>query len=313
MSTFLVAASREGIRRANSFGAHVLFYKSADGSSHAFTREYVPGWPYPQHSYVGQSTPDTFALAASFGEVVPAKLVPGEYLPRIWRGFEHPLSSEVELYDAEVSTRRVVADLCIRLERVFWSIEPVPESGDVFGHELRSLLILACTEVESSWKAILEAHNCRKSNLTTKEYFKLKDVMRLGDWSLRLESHRNWGSIEPFATWSAIDGKTTSSIPWYNAYNDTKHNREKSLRHASLRHVIDAVGAAYILSLAQFGGPVSLEDVFEMPLARVPKVFEVTNMPQWTAAEEYIAPIRNFKEPVGHERWTATHLELCSA
>lgn len=47
--------------------------------------------------------------------------------------------------------------------------------------------------------------------------------------------------------------KESKSIPWYNDYNMTKHNREEHLCFAKLSHAIESVCAAVILLCAQFG------------------------------------------------------------
>ena len=45
----------------------------------------------------------------------------------------------------------------------------------------------------------------------------------------------------------------TSSLVWYDAYNKTKHDREKNLKLATLNNAITAVGAAVVMFRAQFG------------------------------------------------------------
>src|SRR5690606_5111386 len=125
---------------------------------------------------------------------VPAVLAPGEFYPRIWRGHEHPPSGEVGLLDAETSTRRVAYSLSDQLDRIFWYVEPTQNNRTSYGHRLRELLIVACTEVESSWKSILKAHQYTLTGRwNTKDYVRLCSPLHLSDWSLSLANHSEWG------------------------------------------------------------------------------------------------------------------------
>lgn len=51
--------------------------------------------------------------------------------------------------------------LTTRLERICEVVHPSNSTFDAFGHEIRNLLILACTEVESQWRDPLELNNHR--------------------------------------------------------------------------------------------------------------------------------------------------------
>lgn len=311
MNRLFAASSRKQGESGLTANDHALFYKDAQGVSHVFYRTFERGWLHPKHKHFGNGTPEQHPRIKDYGIAVPTAFVPGEFLPRIWRGLEHPPSAAVGLHDAEVSTRRVVGDLCSRLQNVFWHAEPDPVCRDVFSHELRSLLILACTEVESSWKAVLEAHKYPGSNWSTKDYIRLKEPMRLTEWTLVLEQHPKWGRITPFATWTAEDGRTTASLPWYKAYNETKHDREKSLSAATLQHVIDAIAAAHVMMIAQFGWSISVEDVLRVPLEKQPDIFAMVDVPSWTADQEYVAPIDDFSDAaIGYTSWTPKLLQF---
>lgn len=52
----------------------------------------------------------------------------------------------------------------------------------------------------------------------------------------------------PFAAW-----KTGKSPAWYRAYNNVKHDRELHFEHATLGHLVEALGAVHILIVGQFG------------------------------------------------------------
>ncbi|WP_395443257.1 hypothetical protein [Caulobacter sp. UC70_42] len=47
-----------------------------------------------------------------------------------------------------------------RLELICQTVHAAPETLDVYGHEIRNLLILAATEVETHWRGVLVANGC---------------------------------------------------------------------------------------------------------------------------------------------------------
>lgn len=109
---------------------------------------------------------------------------------------------------------------------VFRTVEPVTPNLQTYGHQIRQLLILACNEVETQTKGILKANNCPGAgkNMNIKDdYFKLAKPMKLSAWKVRLASYPDYPELVPFAAWSGPDYQP---LPWYRAYNDTKHDRE---------------------------------------------------------------------------------------
>jgi hypothetical protein len=262
----------------------------------------------PCHTYGGNGSPQNYTRSTKFQPAVEAAFVPGEFLPRIWRGLEHPLSVDVGLYEVEVSARRVVGDLCNRLRRIFWHIEPADACRSAFSHELRSLLILSCTEIESSWKAILKEHGYPGDRWNTTDYVRLAPHLCLTEWTVTLLDHPSWGAITPFKTWSATN--PTTSLPWYDSYNHTKHDRENSLAKATLQDTVDAVAGAYIMMVAQFGWTITAEDVFGLLPPESRDLFELAMAPCWTADQEYVAPISGFQHPIGHTSWTRKQISF---
>jgi hypothetical protein len=227
--------------------------------------------------------------------VVPSRALPGRYFPRMARGPEHPPVDP----EARSATRRIARGLFRRLQDIFDVVEPKDVHAEVFGQELRQLLILACTEVESSWQAILRENNYGGDRWTTNDYVLLNRAMRLDEYTLTLGSHPSYGPITPFQAWTLDPPGPTKSLPWYAAYNATKHNRELNLTNATLAHAISAVAAVHVLEAAQFGldsendewarsidpegirfekHPTWLEDAYIRPLPeRVPAPDETTS------------------------------------
>src|SRR5262249_20742332 len=137
---------------------------------------------------------------------------------------------------------------------------------NVFGIRQRELLLLSCTEIESGWRAIFRENRSNPAaplaRLTTNDYVKLKDPMRLDKWSVQLAYFPQFGTLSPFSGWD--DRKPTASLPWYDAYNTVKHDREGSIQYATLEHVLSAICGLYVTVVAQFGVPYILETTLVM-------------------------------------------------
>lgn len=193
-----------------------------------------------------------------------ARLAAGVAHPRIQR-VPHELSYAdappfAHLYaDACAATLRAGASLVDLLRDLFRHAEPSPGNAACYGQGTRQLIVLACTEVEAGLRAVLRANDptiTHCDRLSTRDYVRLRDPMRLHEWELRLVLHPRYPIIRPFESWRAES--PTKSLPWYDAYNAVKHDRESAIELASLEHAIQSVAAAVILGAAQFG-----RDVFK--------------------------------------------------
>jgi hypothetical protein len=241
------------------------------------------GWIVRNCNGIGGSHPvsdlQTLYPTASISKTA---MEPGKHYPRIYRPWgEGPLQMP-EVNNREwLSSVQAVKNLLWALDNQFRYLEPHPKNKDAFGHELRQLLILACTEVESSCKAVLKANNySTPGNWATRDYVKLMGPLRLREWDAYLQFHPEYPTIAPFATWN--DASPTQSLPWYDAYNAVKHDREDNFQRATLEHVISAMSAAYVLVVAQFG-------LFQSPFATLGHAFEV-RQPIWNSGEFYAPP-----------------------
>lgn len=121
-------------------------------------------------------------------------------------------------------------------------VEPAGQEN-VYSFEFAKLIILACTEAESVFKAICHeidetAHvgNIRDyKSMILGKYPKITDAVVVVN---RLEK-----SIEPFKGWD------TGSLEWWTAYNDIKHNRGSKFSEATYINAVTALAALYILIL----------------------------------------------------------------
>jgi hypothetical protein len=125
-------------------------------------------------------------------------LEPGKFYPRIWRGVWSP---EDELGPLKSITSSVVACslLVSRLLKIFRFVEPTPDNLLTYGHEIRDLLLLACMEVESSLAAVLKAHGYTATRFSINDYIKLKDLMWLNHYTVKLLSYPDHSIFSPFA------------------------------------------------------------------------------------------------------------------
>jgi len=123
-------------------------------------------------------------------EVARTDLDSGQYYPRIWRRGRYTWGDFGEDYtDHDIVLGIQAAELLLeRMRDVFRTIQPCKANQHSFGHEIRALLLLACTEVESAWKSILRVngyagHPGAKGFWTTKDYVRLlRACLKSGRW-----------------------------------------------------------------------------------------------------------------------------------
>ena len=140
-----------------------------------------------------------------------------------------------------------------KLDEIFFFVEPNNFTKETFGHKIRELLILTCTEIENFWNAFLVQGNMetKANGFSTKDYVKLKEKLFLADFEFNLISYPELGVIIPFADWNLSN--PSKSLFWYDAYNKTKHDRTANFSKATLWNTINAVVACLILYCVRFG------------------------------------------------------------
>lgn len=218
-------------------------------------------------------------------------LKPGQYYPRIARPTDqHPKDipnyPEPKPYEHEIAiSKGQLVSLMSRLQQICQTIHPTTETFNSYGHEIRNLLILACTEVEAQWKSVLEANAVtpKRKYFTTEDYIKLNNAMHLDEYSVSL-THYPWlEEFSPFKGWN-IDNPTTS-LNWYDAYNKVKHDREANFSEATLIHALNAVCASMIILFAQFGKQQATRWRHEIAY-----FFDLVETPKWCPSEVYTYP-----------------------
>ena len=179
------------------------------------------------------------------------------------------------------------------LAHILENVEADDRNGLVFGYRLHELLMRTCVEVEANFKAILKANLFTSTRRwTMREYSRVERSHRLSEYQILLPTWRgSMGEFSPFSAWN-----DQRPLPWYEAYNASKHDRHESLVDANLQMLIQAIGGLNVLLTAQFntedysGSP----DVLELGGSSVHKwqlalggLFRIEHPKNWTDDQLY--------------------------
>ena len=217
-----------------------------------------------------------------------AALGPGEYYPRMARPLAEARQSMPMFWSGSVATekdfianaRSQLTSLTRRLQTVCQTVQPSEKNLDVYGHEIRNLLILAATEAETHWRGVLVKNGYVLSRPNTNDYVKLIEPLKLLDYTITFRDFPNLQPVQPFAGWSSQ--APTNTLGWYDAYNKVKHNREDEFERGNLRHAFEAVSACIALQVAQFGLTALNAELL---------AFVAPTIPDWPIEEMYLSPM----------------------
>lgn len=212
-------------------------------------------------------------------------LLPGHYHHRMARPLATSESGTLFLPDVAqeqhflLSAQNQLAALIDSLRKICRVVQPSKGTLDIYGHEIRNLLILAATEVEMHWGGIFKKNGKPKTE-GTKHYVALADAMRLRDYVVHFHPCPDLDPVTPFAGWQ-LEAGSTKSLPWYAAYNGVKHNREFEFDKATLGNAFNAVAGCAVMLVAQFG-----DDAVTPELSS----FLSVEAPRWAIEEMYLYP-----------------------
>jgi len=135
------------------------------------------------------------------------------------------------------------------LMRLFESVEPAHQNLNAYSFRIHEILMRAAIEVEANCKAILTENGYAVAgNWNVEDYMKVNASHRLSSYEVKLPVWNGAGSTRnPFAAWAA-----SQPLPWYQAYNRTKHDRHNRFHEATLQHALDAVCGLVVLLASQF-------------------------------------------------------------
>jgi hypothetical protein len=181
----------------------------------------------------------------------------GESTEGVWRSGLYYFNDTCQALNTSLQERtnceQALRILLEKLDDLFLYIEPDIASVNTYSHKTRELLILACTEVENFW--IYYMTNAKEpplngKNYTTKDYVKLRDSIFLKEYECSLYSYLNFPAFKPFGNWGSKN--PTVSLPWYDAYNKTKHNRTTHFSEATFYNALQAVVANIVMYIVRF-------------------------------------------------------------
>jgi hypothetical protein len=136
------------------------------------------------------------------------------------------------------------------MQALFDFIEPADKNLSCFSFRTHELLLRACVEVEANCKAILGENGYqKKGRMNIKDdYSRLNASHHLASYDVKLPLWNGAKALRsPFRAWA-----TGQPLPWYQAYNATKHDRHTEFEDATFDHMIDAICALHVLLSAQF-------------------------------------------------------------
>lgn len=232
----------------------------------------------------GKNIVEALRKEFSYTKFYELNLRPVEYFPRMARpGSSHPSDgpgyNPASDRDLVATSRGQLNALREQLERICRVVHPTNETFGTFGHEIRNLLILACTEVEAHWKGVLKAN--RHQADSTNNYVKLSEAMKLREYAISFPYYPWLRPIKPFDGWG-LGTSPTKDLEWYDAYNAVKHDRETEFGKAKLQHAFSAVAGCVVMICAQFGWAFALRDV-----ESISSFFELDQFPQWQPSNVY--------------------------
>ena len=165
------------------------------------------------------------------------------------------------------------------MAEVFKVVAPHSDQFSVYGHAIRNIIILACTELDARMQSILANNGVkpRRKYFEMKDYFKLKGPLKLDEYELSFYRYSDLGTFSPFSTW-----ENDELLYWYQAYNHIKHNREKHFAEAKLFNAINAIMAYAIILIAQYGYRNNLWH------ETVGKIIHIEKEPKWDIEDFYI-------------------------
>jgi len=136
------------------------------------------------------------------------------------------------------------------LQELFDYVEPADGNLFCYSYRIHALLLRACVEVEANCKAILKENGyTKKGDMNMGDYKKINTTHRLSSYQVKVPYWNGTRDIRsPYSAWS-IGG----SLPWYEAYNVTKHDRHADFQKATFEHLLDACCGVLVILSAQFG------------------------------------------------------------
>ena len=226
-----------------------------DNSTERVTIFHNEGGIYQQ--YLQQGEVKYESVNGALSDTVPSQAVQsmndvGHIISHVWRpGLCLYIQDALEINQGEKSrAKRELKILIEKLHEVLMYIEPDINCLQTFGHKIRELLILACTECENSWTSYIRHSGNTNERLSTNDYVKLNNKLFLSEYRVVFTSHPITINLQPFVAWDIQN--PTSSLIWYDGYNKTKHNKDNFFNLATLENCLNAIAANIIMFCVRY-------------------------------------------------------------
>lgn len=144
------------------------------------------------------------------------------------------------------------------LQEIFEYVEPSDECRAAYSYRIHALLMRTCIEVEANFRAILEenlfTHPKRPLNMS--DYRRVDVTHHLSSYEVILPIWNGTPPIlRPFDPWRLARGSAKLpgvGLPWYQAYNASKHDRQEAFKQGNLETLVMAVAGLLVLISSQF-------------------------------------------------------------
>jgi hypothetical protein len=115
---------------------------------------------------------------------------------------------------------------------------------------------------------------------------KARAADEIGEYLVALPWYPWLDPIAPFKNWVPVPKDCKQYLPWYDAYNAIKHDREKDFAKAKLRYAFQALTGCFVMLCAQYGwGFAKRKDV------AADAFFQLIKAPKWGPSEIYVPPL----------------------
>lgn len=144
------------------------------------------------------------------------------------------------------------------LQKLFEYIEPSDSNLGTYSFRIHELLMRTCIEIEANFKAILKENIYHRTNGKNEPIPESKwniHNYKIVNKTHHLSSYKVYIPIwdgtqayfEPFAKWV-----TSTELPWYQAYNNSKHDRKIAFKEANFSNLLNAIAGLLVLLSSQF-------------------------------------------------------------
>ena len=132
---------------------------------------------------------------------------------------------------------------------LFDYIEPADQNLKTYSFRVHELLLRTCVELEANLRAILRENGyVKQGNWNMLDYRKVNDTHRLSSYRIKFPLWDGKDGVRvPFAGWQENGG-----LPWYQAYNDVKHDRHEQFANSTFENFSNAISALVALIYSQF-------------------------------------------------------------